>query len=730
MLATATLHVNKFPDHPGWLRFDFRPEGTVWKTVGPVQPIYPKKVSETFYTSLVRQVNRVLRESGPTTAETEFVALGGLLYNNLIPDDFRELLRSYTGTIDLWTNEVAIPWELVYDGGEFWGRRYAIGRTIRIPSEKAPVPRPTPLQARLSFLLIAADPLGDLPAVEEELQAIERALPGTVSTTTLCGPSATDIAVLIELNRGVHDVIHYSGHVVVDPVTKQSALLLDQGQLLLSSTIRDNLHGRPVVFVNGCRPVPDEEYAAQWEVGAWDEMNRDISNGFIFGGAIGIIATLNRVGDRQAKEFATHFYTLVLEELPLGEALRRARLTLIEGAGWASFVLFGDPNLSLKQRIPKDLGQESTPESRQSPASGETLHVLRSRELAAFTREGRFNPACFDTAALYTLTVAAAEMQSLGDKQVQAFHLFMSMTRGKYFESLFSHLTDHRDKALILALKLLRASVRHVYNRPIIIEVGDVRARELLADDVSVQVKNILHTAQGLAHQGPVQEQHLLHALLRHAPADLLQILEQSGVTISEILKRAGGASLSSFKASSSQHSQTMFTRLLDALQQGSRDASATATAPHPLFTPEGRLEAEKLAEGVEALLRRGVGYEASQGQVALLTPSLLLALLDNAKGVVSAALRVQGIEPGPIRQKLGGDGLSSNPQPVTQSICSERVLRILQRACEYAEQEGVLVHEAHLLLGLLVECEGPTTEILKECGVDLDRLQASCKLN
>ncbi|MBI3248802.1 MAG: CHAT domain-containing protein [Deltaproteobacteria bacterium] len=714
MPASATLHVNKLVERQGWLRFEYRPDGVVWRKLGPVQPVYSKEVPEATYTRLMQEVNRVLRESDPETRPETFETLGRLLYNNLVPEGFRPRLLSYHGAIDLWTNTVAIPWELIYDGEEFWGKRYALGRTIRMPSDQPPLAKPASAQQRLTVLLVAANPLDDLPYAEKEVKLIADILPGTVSTKVLVGPRATDIELMAELNRGIYDIIHYSGHVVVDPNTRQSALLLNGG-ILLSSSVRDNLHGAPFVFINGCRPDLLDGNPSKWHVDDWDEMNRNISDGFIFGGAIGVIATLNKVGDLQAKQFSECFYELVLKGEPFGESLRAARSAITEGAGWASFVLFGDPNLSIQHRVP----EEPTPEPAPDPPA--------PADVSLFASDGSLNATIFHANARDILAKAAKDMRTLGDTKIEPFHLFMGLTRSRSFFALFRHISGDHEVKLAALLKLLRGLVRRTYNKSI--EVENEEEREPLRNDIHEQTLAILRVAQDLEHGQLIGEKHILVALLRNAPVELLQVIEQSGITVSDFLRNAETFSFSSTQKPLPSERE-VWRYLRDTTSGKSTKAESAPLEPHPLFTAEGRLREEKLAPGVRALLELGRGYGEALQSEALQTPSLFLALLENPEGITNAAVHAQNVEPVTIRRALCDDRSPGSPRRVRQQVCSSRTLRILQHACKAAAAEGKLIGEAHLLLGVLSEQDGPTFKALKECGLDPRQIQSACQLN
>jgi CHAT domain-containing protein len=210
---------------------------------------------------------------------------------------------------------------------------------------------------KLRFLLIYADPTGNLPAAGGEVEAIRDGLKAVwedqISIDILNREEAQGRKLNQVLRAGTYDVIHYAGHAAYDEEEPDlSGLLLHDQEVFFAQKIRRLLEGRPLVFLNACqsgrtaneeRPQVVEHYLQKPAEG--------LASSFIYGGALGCIGALWPIYDRPAAEFAVEFYSKVLEGYMIGEAMRRARIRIKEAyptqITWAAFVLYGDPTFRL-----------------------------------------------------------------------------------------------------------------------------------------------------------------------------------------------------------------------------------------------------------------------------------------------------------------------------------------------------------------------------------------------
>jgi CHAT domain-containing protein len=155
------------------------------------------------------------------------------------------------------------------------------------------------------------------------------------------------------LRAGTYDVIHYAGHAAFDEKQPDlSGLLLHDKEVFFAQKIRRLLEGRPLVFLNACQSGRTANEKAPQEVEQYLQKPAEgLASSFIYGGALGCIGALWPIYDRPAAEFAVDFYGKVLEGYMIGEAMRRARISIRDRYAnqitWAAFVLYGDPTFRL-----------------------------------------------------------------------------------------------------------------------------------------------------------------------------------------------------------------------------------------------------------------------------------------------------------------------------------------------------------------------------------------------
>jgi ketosteroid isomerase-like protein len=297
--------------------------------------------------SLEESADALLRSAESPRFPNEARARGAVLYRTLVPPRLRARLKAVRGPLLVSTSLYGMPWELLHDDDEFWGLRYALGKRL-VLDRPLPAVTSTGLRGRPRALVIGSDPRRDLPFVSQEVEAICDTLDPVAEVECVSARLATFAAVTAFLGRGF-DLIHYCGHVVVDPDAGPSLLLAD-GRTLSASAIEANLTGRPLVFLNGCASARGEGRPA---TGAWEESFASVAYGFLFGGALGVVGTLADVSDRHAASLAAEFYDRALGREPVGEALRLARAACRgrpESAAsptWLSVVLYGNPGLVL-----------------------------------------------------------------------------------------------------------------------------------------------------------------------------------------------------------------------------------------------------------------------------------------------------------------------------------------------------------------------------------------------
>jgi hypothetical protein len=280
-------------------------------------------------------------------------SVGDLMYRLVLPPLMYDYLDRTNYSITITTNDLELPWELMWHEGEFACLRHPMARMPMgrmFPREGHPPVRP---DGKSYFLLVYADPHGNLPAAEAEVNQIKEALESNfgerVHIDVMKGVAAEGRALTDALRFGSYDVIHYAGHASFDiQRPERSGLLLHGSELFTAQRIHRLVEGRPLVYLNACEsgrvanedsPQVVREYS--------QERAEGLASALLYGGALGCIGALWPIFDRQAAEFAIEFYNRVLEGHMLGEAMRQARIQLKarypRQITWAAFVLYGDP---------------------------------------------------------------------------------------------------------------------------------------------------------------------------------------------------------------------------------------------------------------------------------------------------------------------------------------------------------------------------------------------------
>lgn len=296
--------------------------------------------------------------------------LGRLMYDLLLPSPVQLFLGELTPQTPLLisTNDTLLPWELVHDGADFLALKCPLGRRLLSTN---PVRRnPPDPHAGKSFMLIA-DPMGDLPQADAEISALMDLLDGLPEWSNyevLARRGATKSEVLSRLSAGTWDLVHFSGHIVLDESGSQaSGLVLADGEVLTALEIHRTVRGHPLIFLNGCSSVkggvagagdlPAPDYA-EGLVPCAGLPVQGLASAFLLGGSAGFIGTLWPVYDIEARHFAVRFYRSALRGEAVGQALRQARESTTRDNPtnpiWASFVFYGDPAL----RIADSAGRE------------------------------------------------------------------------------------------------------------------------------------------------------------------------------------------------------------------------------------------------------------------------------------------------------------------------------------------------------------------------------------
>ncbi len=300
--------------------------------------------------SVVELLNST-NQNGKINTQTlkELQSAGQLLYDSLLTVNVKKKLTATDAEnliISIDDHLVQIPWEIMFDGSSFLCQRFNMGRVVSTGQRTSdPAVRTI---AKPMKMLVIADPRGDLEASYREGVRLRDTLDHSQDTVEVHLRSST---VDVEFLKGTlrdYDVLHYAGHADYDIANPSDSGFLMQDGRLKASDIINMIGPSPLpslVFSNACK----SGHTDMWKVGEdYETEIYGLANAFLLAGVQHYIGTFWDVQDEPSLYFSIDFYKELIDGAMVGEAVRKARLRLIERYGedtviWASYMLYGDP---------------------------------------------------------------------------------------------------------------------------------------------------------------------------------------------------------------------------------------------------------------------------------------------------------------------------------------------------------------------------------------------------
>lgn len=287
----------------------------------------------------------------------ELEDIGKAIRNQFLPSRIQDMLREHAGPLVINVNDTEIPWEVMHDGEEFIALKIPLGKRLRI-AESVRINRRLGKEGIRPLLVgvqkSKSPDFESLPYVEEEITSLKDSLKevnGLIFEPTkdvILNNDANGYQFLKRLNSGRYNIVHFAGHAIHDEKKKSGGLVL-YDEIVSLETIKNNVEGRPIVFLNACHSAQDE--TIELRTGYIGSYTLGVSSAFILGGALACVGSIWKVEDSSSAKFAGHFYKELLSSVIIGEALRRTKVTTRnenpEDKTWASYVLFGDPTVRL-----------------------------------------------------------------------------------------------------------------------------------------------------------------------------------------------------------------------------------------------------------------------------------------------------------------------------------------------------------------------------------------------
>ncbi len=289
--------------------------------------------------------------------------LGHFLFDTLIPSKLQDALRRLDGTLILNTNTPDIPWETLFDGGKsgrFLCQSLSIGRQVNrgrdtlnrmaLPdrTRKLNIGRREPSGLSVLFLV---NPTGEHPLAEEEVASLCTSLPESISRIILYRQQANQLEMRMRISADYPQVLHYAGPVPTTTSSGDPVLALAGNSRLDGSAVEQlfqSLPKRPLIFLSY---QSDEAHGRNGSMAASQQEREEtmerLAEHLVTAGAGAVLVSRWPVSTARVREFAVLFYQEVADGVALGEALRRARVSMAqqrpEDVSWLSFLLYGDP---------------------------------------------------------------------------------------------------------------------------------------------------------------------------------------------------------------------------------------------------------------------------------------------------------------------------------------------------------------------------------------------------
>ncbi|RKY30744.1 MAG: hypothetical protein DRP74_06400 [Candidatus Omnitrophota bacterium] len=276
---------------------------------------------------------------------------GQLLWDGILTSAVKERLKNCEVkdlVLSIDEELIDIPWELLYDGKDFFCFKFNLGRVVRTRE------RINPVEYRSSGaplkMLILANPTNDLKSAYSEGVNIKNQFDRKRKEMSIDFKSTQIDSLYVKKNLRDYDIVHFAGHCEYDKSQPQnSGWVLSDAKFTARDIVAmaETLSLPSLIFSNACYSASikenflmDEDYQRKTYSLAW---------AFLFSGVRHYIGSICRIEDPVSLVFAKEFYAQMISGKSVGESIRSARQKLIQDYGasciyWAAYLLYGDPS--------------------------------------------------------------------------------------------------------------------------------------------------------------------------------------------------------------------------------------------------------------------------------------------------------------------------------------------------------------------------------------------------
>jgi len=284
-----------------------------------------KRIDDIFK-EVINNINKVIKQEFSIQQEWEdiFLNLQGIgqkLFTELIPVQIAERVKKWqSGSyLRISTDETWIPWELIYDGLDFWGNRFILTRYPRLSDRRTIPTKNRPISSGFKKIRRIVNVVGgEIP--ESQAQRASKLFDNLFSSVPVEILQAQPVSILAKALSGA-DTLHFTCHGYLEP---HHMLQIAGDKSLIHNLCLDTVESLSVepgslVFANACSsnvPVP-----TLWGLNnfGWE---------FYKIGADVFIGTIGTVPTQYAVLFAENFYRELSSENPkstVGEAIVKAK---------------------------------------------------------------------------------------------------------------------------------------------------------------------------------------------------------------------------------------------------------------------------------------------------------------------------------------------------------------------------------------------------------------------
>lgn len=313
---------------------------------------------ETRCREMVEALNKANRR-GRVTREVllKLKEIGQVLHDELFPLSVKKKLeKTQAEHLSLRIDDqlVHIPWELLNDGQQFLCQRFNMGRLVK--TRQSLLGKKSRKLARPLRMLILADPESNLKNAYIEGIKIRDYMDRAKDFMNVSLRSGNITPDSIKEKIRNFDFVHFAGHADYDQHNPaESGWRLTNGSLKAKDVTKMAGTGTMPTFIfsNACQSARTQEWTLREHF--QDEIF-GLANVFLLLGVRHYVGTFWEILDEPSARFALEFYSYLLSGMTTGEALRLARLALIQEYGeetifWASYILYGDPTFNYMTQI-------------------------------------------------------------------------------------------------------------------------------------------------------------------------------------------------------------------------------------------------------------------------------------------------------------------------------------------------------------------------------------------